>query len=225
MAGREAREFAVLGEEAFSPSSDFPKDLCIQALAYKGTPAALEQLALYALHPDQQTRTALWKAWKRFDPQIYAARILGHVRKVTVIAPNDELLLRNLSYLPNLEELIIRNGYLLWTLSFLSAFPQLTTLRVDSLVHIRDLSILGTLTQLTTLEILFAPNIIEDFHWINSLQKLTWLRFEDRKKIYIGSSVDDQLQKKLERRGYRVCRSPEKAGQKLRRWGVVRAIL
>lgn len=77
MAEREIRRLALLGEEALSPSSDSPAHLCIQALADKGTQAALEQLALYATHPDRLVRIALWKAWKRFDPQIYAARITG----------------------------------------------------------------------------------------------------------------------------------------------------
>jgi hypothetical protein len=222
MAEREIRRLALLGEEALSPFSDSPANLCIQALADKGTQAALEQLAFYATHPDDLVRTdhlvriALWKAWKRFDPQIYAARILGHVRKVKVIASSDRLLLRNLSYLPNLEELIISNGHLLRTLSFLSTFPQLTTLRVGNLVHIHDLSVSKTLTNLTTLEILYAPQVM-DFSWIRSLKKLTWLRLRAGRKV----SVEFDGLEELKRRGYIVCTNPERAVQELEKWELV----
>ncbi|GGZ99386.1 NACHT domain-containing protein [Streptomyces bluensis] len=127
-------------------------------VAYLGSEAALHFLTRFRKQPGEQVQTILAASWQLFDRELYARDILAHLprqRRVVVRTADDLRTLRSLGgwehimvvgayRVEDLTDLIVRERlthlaldapHPVEGLAWLSAFPNLTSVSVSTLLH------------------------------------------------------------------------------------------
>jgi hypothetical protein len=149
----EAKTVSTAGDPAIPLLKANPKHsekeaaTCVRALAFIGSPAALEALIDFTSDERRTVQLEIGRAWDSFDRQIYIQRILS---KCQTLYLQDNPNLDSFDQLTHLKNLSINSSNQVSDLSVLSSLTNLSKLDIRG-TSVSDLSPLENLSQLTTL--------------------------------------------------------------------------
>ncbi|MFE0419174.1 NACHT domain-containing protein [Streptomyces tendae] len=125
--------------------------LTVQTAIEVGTEAALHFLTRFRDHPSEDVQRALAGAWDRFDRGRYAQEILAHLTYQSYLVVSTPEDLRTLVPLGGWQRLTVRGSYRVEDLTALIVPERLTHLALDAPHPVEGLSWLSAFPRLTSL--------------------------------------------------------------------------
>ncbi|MDA5142564.1 NACHT domain-containing protein [Streptomyces sp. AD681] len=125
--------------------------LTVQTAIEVGTEAALHFLSRFRGHPSEDVQRALAGAWDRFDRGRYAHEILAHLTYQSYLVVSTPEDLRTLAPLGGWQRLTVRGSYRVEDLTALIVPERLTHLALDAPHPVEGLSWLSAFPRLTSL--------------------------------------------------------------------------
>ncbi|MFC9386157.1 NACHT domain-containing protein [Streptomyces venezuelae] len=179
----DAKELAAVGPTALNLLPRTLRNLyaaqaaaCVRTASLVGGEAALDIMSGYASDTRKMVYKELARAWRQFDVEEYAERVISRspLSQHSLVVDNPELL-SGVKYLSRLQYLECRSY--ISNLDWIADAPQLTSLTLGRLNTGTDLSPLARITSLTDLALILTGPLQEGrLQWLDQLTKLRSLR-------------------------------------------------
>jgi hypothetical protein len=185
----EAKALASAGELAIPYLSGFKQaepsviSFCIHALSVISGPAALDSIEEYSHEPHESLVEDFVRAWRSFDGNEYAERVLsGVLRRSKHLKLGSDFLLEGIEHFKHLTALRITNNFRLKDLSPLKELTNLTVLELPGCESLKDLKAITSLPNLRALD-LYGCSQVDDLTPIAGLTNLITLGLGECYKI------------------------------------------